>query len=185
MKQFSSDDRLNRTLVQQSDAFLARKKLEQIRFQTMNDQIEQLIDENLRLKISIDNLIKKVSSEFVMDYQKKINELKQSQESYLQEQCHYEQERTIVETYREQYQRKTQQSSFQLNEILKRMKIQAEIYRENSKVLSNLEEQINREQTISFQSKRIFKNLQKRLTCQEKKRQEMSTQLQIATNNIQ
>lgn len=184
-KQFSADDRLNHTLVQQSDAYIARKKLEQIRLQTMNEQIEQLIEENLRLKTLFDYLSKKLQPEVLIDLQEKITDLKQFEEKYQQERSHYDHEKVTIANIREYYQRKTHGVSLRMNPILKRLKRHEEIDQENTKYLVKIEDQINQEQTFFFQSQTIFKDLQKRSESQQKKRHSISTQLQIASNNIQ
>jgi len=187
-KQFSNDDRLNHNLNQQIESYLARKKLEQIRSNTTTDQIEQLTDENNRLQTLFEQLSHQSMNshpKLIHDLREKIFVLKQMEHDFHQGKIQDEYKQNRLTTVHERIQRKTHGISMKIHSILNRIQTYERNSYDNSKQIQSIDNQLNQQQTLHYQSENILKRLKIRSDMHRKKLASIATQMQIASNNIQ
>ncbi len=141
MKQYTTDNHLNHTLNQQYDSLLARKKLEQIRINALNEHLYSLIDENTRLKNSFEQLSNeciKINPKNLFELREKINHLKHIHQNCIQEKNLYEYTKNNYENLNEKFQRKNNQISIRINQIFKRIKQIYKNFKDNSNHIQTL-----------------------------------------------
>jgi hypothetical protein len=140
-KEYTNDDRINHTLIQQHDSLVARRKLEQIRIQTSNEQLNSLIDENIRLKNTheqLSNQYTKINPKNLFELQEKIVQLKQIHQVCIEEKMNNEEMKINYQNLDEKLQRKTNRISFRINEILQKFKEIDRNFQENNKYIQTL-----------------------------------------------
>lgn len=124
LKQYSNDDRLHHTLIEQHDALLARKKLEQRRLDTSNEHIYPLVEENNQLKTQLENLqcqYTEINLNNLVALQNKVFRLKKIYQASAQQKLVYEHTKNNYQKVNEQLHIKTNRIIHRINGVVKRM----------------------------------------------------------------
>ncbi|UJR25695.1 hypothetical protein I4U23_007046 [Adineta vaga] len=186
-KQYSNDDRLNHTFSQQYDSLLARKKLEQIRMNTFNDQIHPLIDENIRLKTSFDQLYQQyteINPNHLFKLRQDIVNLKKIQQTFIEQKIQDRQIKMNYKTQDEQLQIKNNRIANRINHILYLLKENNIKLKDNTEHIHTLENTLTEEQNFCLQSKYFLTRMKNRSESYRTKQNSIQMQIQIAFNNI-
>lgn len=188
LKEFTTDDRLCHTLLQQYDSLLARKRIEQLRLQTSHDQRSPLMDENLRLQIYTDQLHQRyiqINPEHLLQFQEQITQLKDIHRTSREEMIHNEMIVKNCRTIDEQYQRKLNRITLRMKTTLEKCHDNHQSSRDNSEHIQMIENQLNEQQHFYLEENARFKQMKLRLDNRHNKRIHLNKQMQIASNNLQ
>lgn len=188
LKEYTTDDRLRHTLVQQHDSLVARKRIEHIRLQTSQEQLAPLIDENFRLQMHSEQLHQqstKIYPKKFHELEEQIAQLKDIHRVCWQEHIHDQSHRKDLQNLDEYLQRKTNRLTLRMRKILQKFQENHRFSQENFQHLQILDRQLNEQERVYLEENSHFKQTRMHLERQHSRRIRLEKQLEIASNNIQ
>ncbi|CAF3537360.1 unnamed protein product [Rotaria sordida] len=186
LKQYSNDDRLHHTLIQNHDLLLTRKKLEQIRMNTLNEHLYPLIDENNQLKNQLEHLYRQyteINPNNLRELRQKIIRLRQIHQTFIQHKLIYEYTKNNYQKIHEQLHLKTSRTTIRINNILKRIEQNNIDFKNNYEHIQILENKLSEEQDHYLQSKYLLTEMKNHSESYQTKQHLIQMQIQVTLNN--
>ncbi|CAF3361258.1 unnamed protein product [Rotaria sp. Silwood1] len=187
LKQYSNDDRLYHVLIQNHDSLLTRKKLEQIRMNTLNERLYLLIDENDQLKNHLEHLYRQhteINPNNLLELRQKIFRLRQIHQTFIQHKLIYEYTKNNYHKINDQLYIKTSQITNRINNILKRIQQNKLDFKNNYEHIQILENKLSEEQDHYLQSKYLLTEIKNHSESYRTKQHLIQMQIQVTSNNI-
>ncbi|CAF2745505.1 unnamed protein product [Rotaria sp. Silwood2] len=187
LKQYSNDDHLYRTLIQNHDSLLTRKKLEQIRMNTLNERLYPLINENDQLKNHLEHIYHQsteINPNNLLELRQKIFRLRQIHQTFMQHKLIHEYTKNNYQKINEQLHIKASQITNRINNILKRIKQNKIDFKDNYEHIQILENKLSKEQDHYLQSKYLLTEIKNHSESYRTKQHLIQMQIQVTSNNI-